>query len=318
MIMRDVMRGVLLGALGWLAVASWAQPDWNGQTRVKWSTVAQGTNSSLTKAENFTIETAGDWQRIYQLLFPGRNGASAPSIDFAKERLIVVALGKRSGTAAVYIETIDFDSGILRVRYVDQIPAKQPRRGRDRDSDKDKVDRTTSSPFVVVRQERVSESRIRFEGRTGVLYPTVLSQPSYGYGYGYPCEVPYATFGMGDSCGILSPGTTIIISQPSWESYYRLLTGNTDLTLMPKNIDWSTEYLIAINLGMRTSEGYAARIQSITASQAGSVELVYYEVSPKNLATAAKKSTSPYVIVRVPKAAGIATIRKLPGAPLGS
>lgn len=104
-------------------------------------------------------------------------------------------------------------------------------------------------------------------------------------------------------------GTFVIQNSSDWKTYWQDSLG-ADLAKLPKDIDWRSEQLIAIHLGQRNSGGYTVRVEALDSGKNGETIIRYREYPPGGLVT--QELTSPFVIVRLPRAAGKLRFEKLP------
>jgi len=96
----------------------------------------------------------------------------------------------------------------------------------------------------------------------------------------------------------------VITSQDDFEKYWVEGQG-LDAKDTPTNVDFTTNSLIAIHLGLRPTTNYAVFVKSIVKTPDGGWMVNYVEQIPRPLAVEVKRPSSPWVIVEVPLGPGI-------------
>ena len=108
----------------------------------------------------------------------------------------------------------------------------------------------------------------------------------------------------------------VINTQGAFDTYWRELTGEPNA---PRDVDFTKELLVAVQLGSRPSLGYKVLIRSIERTKPNEITVTYEEKKPDTGAVSAAVMTSPYEIVRVERktAVGVFVFKKREGASTG-
>lgn len=120
--------------------------------------------------------------------------------------------------------------------------------------------------------------------------------------------VKFRTYKDGRNSQIEKFRTTIMNSQGDLQKYWAANTGE-DPSQAPRDIDWNSERLIAINLGTRTTTGYSVFVKSIDRKD-GNLVVTYVERKPPAGGIVGQALTSPWTIVRMQRVAGNISFEK--------
>ncbi len=88
----------------------------------------------------------------------------------------------------------------------------------------------------------------------------------------------------------------VIQNQGGFDTYWKEIAGDVNA---PKDVDFATEFLVAVRLGRRPSGGYRVVIRSIERTLPGQITITYEERKPAPGSPTIAMMTSPYDIVRV-------------------
>ncbi len=134
---------------------------------------------------------------------------------------------------------------------------------------------------------------------------------------GLDAVVNFSTYQEGQNSRITREGQTILQTEGDFQRYWAQLTGRPAHEA-PRDIDWNTHHLIAINLGLRPTGGYRVTVRSINRVHANDLVVAWVEHQPARDAMVVQMQTSPFVIIRVPRTAGVFRFSKeLANAPSG-
>jgi hypothetical protein len=193
-----VIVGAMLAALGSAQIGFGP----NGQPPIRWQTVAQGTDSHITRTQTRVIRTENDWSTHYKEIIGAKKAdyVRAPRIaNFMTEQVIVIHAGqKRSGGYTSYVESVirrnawDWD-----VNWVLTAPHQQA-----------SVTQGLTSPYVVIKMPKQVgvphfNSRV-FRSRQIVL--------NHGHGCGCCNAPPLLMYKNGKLVRIDSDGKETVIS----------------------------------------------------------------------------------------------------------
>lgn len=283
---------------------------------VKWRTVAEGTNSKITKFMFRQVQTDGDWQQLWKSI--GDRGR-APSVDFAKQEMVILNLDtEKQGGTSVYIETMTFEAGQLMVKAVRKQVRDAPR--------------GTSNPWVAVALDRIG-GHLKLSMRDIQGYPTfsmgncrcakpcLLTRCSCSchqmnhFPYPLDWEVEY------DDSRSPSPisGAFVISSSAELNNYWTQVFGMVKEEDQPDRprMNFSEESLVAIHLGPRPTGGYSIGVFSLEIINPTETTLKYWENTPGIRDNVTQALTAPYAWLRIPRVTSRVTVLKMPGRPLG-
>ncbi len=258
------------------------------QGGIVWRAYKSSAYSQATASKEIVMQTQGAFDTYWRELTGER---TAPrDVDFTKELLIAVQLGQRSsGGYKAMIRSIERTKpNEITVSYEERKPAPGS------------ISATViTSPYEIVRVER----------KTAV-----------GVFYFKKREVVDGATGGGDVAGLLnwrtyqcdvvgggsSEFTRVINNERDWDRYW---AGTAWGGASPTDINWNTEILVAMHLGSRASDGYDVVVDAVDAVQGGFL-VTYIEKAPSLGQRTRRVTTSPYVIIRLPKLAGQIQFRK--------
>ena len=120
-----------------------------------------------------------------------------------------------------------------------------------------------------------------------------------------PSSVSVRPIVKGPSSGIGEPRQAIARSADEWEKLWAEHAGNRERPA----VDFSREMVVALFAGTRPTAGYSVEIVGVRGE--GDTTIVEYrESAPPRDAITAQVMTSPFVIVAIPKSAGIVRFEK--------
>lgn len=101
----------------------------------------------------------------------------------------------------------------------------------------------------------------------------------------------------------------VLQTQGAFDTYWRELTGEPSA---PRDVDFSKEFLIAVQMGERPSMGYKVLIRSIERTKPNEITVTWEERKPDPSGINAAVMTAPYEIVRVERknANGVIVFKK--------
>ncbi len=135
----------------------------------------------------------------------------------------------------------------------------------------------------------------------------VMAVAQYGAG---PLDiVRWSPFKSGATSLAKAPFARAIVSEADFQTYWAKNHGNAPQNA-PRGIDWLKEQLVAIHLGERNSGGYEVKVTSMKRSHAAEITIEYAEVTPAKGTMNAQMMTSPWVVVRMDRAAGSLNFKK--------
>ncbi len=264
---------------------------------VRWSTYLEGSNSQIAEPAQKVVElqTAGQFEQYWSKL-TGQPVSRAPrEIDFTKEKVIVLHLGKQaSGGFRVYVETMDVFAGQLRISAVIQTPGRN-----------EVVSQAITYPFVAVRVERTA-------GRPSVSWRNQVGgaqgfQPLPGCSSFKPCgcctacgafELEWETLLFGEQSAPLSATQYWIRNRTEFQSYWtRVLNRNVN-DYDDLGINWNREAVAAIHLGAKAGEGFGVVVERVLGNRFGTIQILY---SVENPLTSRFVNTSPFVTISIPR-----------------
>jgi len=255
---------------------------------IVWRSYKASAFSQATAAKEVVIQTQGAFDTYWRELTGDR--AAPRDIDFTKELLIAVQLGQRnSGGFKALIRSIERTRpNEITVSYEEHRPAPGGL-----------ATTVMTSPFEIVRVERKSavgafvfKKKDVIEGGTGG-----------GSGTGM---LNWRTYQCDLVGGGSSEFTRVIANSREWDTYWRSLGFGG---VAPSDVDWNTEMLVAIHLGSRPTDGYDVVVDELVAVNNG-FGITYIEKAPSLGQRTRRATTSPYVIIRLPKLAGQIQFRK--------
>lgn len=306
------LRPFVIGFLVFLLTAKVvAQTSISGQQIVQWSTLAEGSGSTLGDQGLRVVQTEGDWQRVWPKLAP-RMGRP-PQIDWLKNQIVLVHLPKGSNAGSVYVETMRYSGPAM----VTVIAVAKTASGAGRDS------RTNSGAWVACSVKRHSANyelswrnvTVGGSNKCGCKQPCIRCRCGCACNP-FPFALAYETYTTGQQSPSIQAEVRYLRNFGEFTRYWRSVNGPQ--SEIPRDIDFDRETLVAIHLGARVSGGYSLGIYSVRMMNEFDVEIQYYENQPRPGQITSQELTSPYVILAIPKTGGQIQVRKLPGKPYGS
>lgn len=133
-----------------------------------------------------------------------------------------------------------------------------------------------------------------------VLALTLLSSLLFAQG-----PVVFDTYQSGQHGNIDKEQNQVLLTEGAFQTYWKALTGESNA---PREIKWNNEFLIAINLGQRPTNGYKVFVESIERVR-GNLQVNIVEIAPGGVAGTVM--TSPWTIIRVNRTPGNITFNKI-------
>ncbi len=121
---------------------------------------------------------------------------------------------------------------------------------------------------------------------------------------GLDATVSFSTYQEGQNSRITRESQIILQTEGDFQRYWTQLTGRPAHEA-PRDVDWNTHHLIAIHLGLRQTGGYRVSVRSINRVHANDLLVTWVEHQPARDAMVAQVQTSPFVLIRVPRTAGV-------------
>ncbi|GMV88202.1 MAG: hypothetical protein AMXMBFR81_11330 [Chthonomonas sp.] len=143
---------------------------------------------------------------------------------------------------------------------------------------------------------------MRYFATLGALVFAVLASAQFKTGL--DATVGFSTYQEGQNSRITRESQTILQTEGDFQRYWTQLTGRPAHEA-PRDVDWNTHHLIAIHLGLRQTGGYRVSVRSINRVHAGDLLVTWVEHQPARDAMVAQVQTSPFVLIRVPRTAGV-------------
>lgn len=311
------MKALFLLFTLWVSIA-YAQTIGNdGYPVVRWSTYLQGADSLQQKEGHYFLKTQGDLQIYWAKTF-GKEAKVPKDIDWAKEYLIAVHSGsKETKGTDIYVEEIKIEDAQLVVHVVNETPSK-----------KGQVQKGSSSPFVIVRLGYTYGGTPRFkfrnqEARQKAITFIECSRCHHGFNchcgchyceISYPFEPNWSVLTSGQQCNVNFPTTMWITNEDGFKKYWLDGLGNKNCDRMP-DIDFRESYLVAIHLGQKFTGGFGIDLTQVECTSAGVLDVRYSVIEPGLIA--AQGTTSPFVVMEIPRWAGTPRVLAGFGRPYG-
>ncbi len=287
--MFEMMRILLFAAIFFGAASAMAQLGFPTDAGVSWGTVTSGTRSAVKTFRTFVLNSQNDLESYWNNAGP--EGSVPRSVNFQQDLVVAIHLGQRSsGGYTVFVEKVQrIQASNIQVTYVEQKPDPNQI-----------VSQSLTSPFTLIRIKRVG-GNITFYGTERVGPPLVGVKPgpiegpwNNMQGIRFPLETVFA----GVNSKVKSFRIEVLENAADFNAYIRSsLNGGVRMDTM----DWDRYSLLVIHLGRRNSGGYEVQVDGGEKSAAGvRIHWTEYRPSPREMVTQAL--TSPFVIVRVPKA----------------
>lgn len=252
------------------------------QTEVKFEVFQSGQQSNVQTEQFHVFQTEGQFQTYWKA---STGEANAPrDVKWATEFLIAVNLGnKSSGGYKVFIESIERVRGELVVTVVELMPSGA-------------TTQAITSPWEIVKVQRTS-GNIKFN-------KIKRQNPSGNFGQiggGWDRSSRWRTFSSEISGGGPRSREVTIQNAVEFREYWKSISEEE----CPVNeVDWKQEMLVAIHLGNQSSTGYNVLVETVEMARDGIV-VSYVKQVPASGQKVSRSRTSPYVIVRVPRASRV-------------
>lgn len=262
-----VLLFALLGALGM------------AQGPVIFDTYQSGQYGNIDKEQYQVLQTEGQFQ-IYWKALTGEGNAPR-EINWSKEFLIAINLGQRSSSGyKVFVESIERVRGNPQVNIVEIAPNGP-------------AGSVMTSPWIIIRVNRTpgnfSFNKIkRTSGNTGG-------------GGGQDLSYRWRTYMCDTVGGGPRSREQAIQSAAEFREYWR---GVFEGDCPADEIDWSREMLVAIHLGNQSTTGYNVLVETVSPYRDG-IGVTYVKQVPASGQRTARSRTSPYILIRVPRAARV-------------
>ncbi len=255
---------------------------------IVWRSYKSSVYSQATAAKEVVIQTQGAFDTYWRELTGER--AAPRDIDFTKELLVAVQLGQRStGGFKALIRKIE------RTRPNEILVTYEERRA----APGGLATTVITSPYEIVRVERKTAVGVFLFKKNDVT-------DDLGNGGGGGNLLNWRTY----QCELVGGGpselTRVITDARTWDRYWASMGWGG---IAPADVNWTTEMLVAIHLGSRSTDGYDVVVDELLAVNGGFL-ITYIEKAPSVGQRTRRVSTSPYVIIRLPKLAGQIQFRK--------
>lgn len=131
-------------------------------------------------------------------------------------------------------------------------------------------------------------------------------------------QINWRTYSQGAFSNAKGTLTNVFETEGQFQTYWDRTNGVIAGKAPKGGIDWSREKLIAVNLGPRPNIGHEVVIQSIKRTTAASIQVIYQERLPQQGVNYPQVQVSPWVIVKMERAAGSIsfkgeTVKRNPG-----
>lgn len=124
-----------------------------------------------------------------------------------------------------------------------------------------------------------------------------------GAGYATHNAIPWRTYKKGNHDRFQAPRTVIIQNGATWQTYWQSVTGEAT-TAAPKDVDFTSETVVGISLGLRRTGGYEVYVESVRQVSPYDVLVSYVEATPPDGQAVTQALTTPWVMVRMPRVPG--------------
>jgi hypothetical protein len=115
--------------------------------------------------------------------------------------------------------------------------------------------------------------------------------------------IRYRTHSQGMHSPVERQSFFVLQSEADFQRYWQLSQGQPPQTA-PRDIDWNRELLIAVHLGQRRTGGHTVQVASIRRERSHELVVDVVERTPPAGQAVAQMLTSPWVLVRMERAAG--------------
>lgn len=289
----------------------------NSLPPIKWRTVSEGLQSSITRAERRFLHTSGDLQKWWKDSGGGTSSAPPFKVDFNKEFAVAVHAGQRNtGGFSVYVESVYRTTPASAVIAITE---KVPGKGAS-------VTEALTQPWVLIAIERPGVTDWQFKTRAIEWNPG----GSTGLGCGCRCgkckavgdltiwdpapkgifsvdnsfgvrtlgKVPFVPFESGFDSGIRRTEAHVIQDERAFEDYWARHRPE-DRFAPPSTMDWRKEQILAIHLGNMPTTGFSVEILGIDRAWYGRMTVIYGVRSPEPETRVRRIITSPFASVRM-------------------
>lgn len=154
---------------------------------------------------------------------------------------------------------------------------------------------------------RIHVSALRLLAAIGIVGFSVFADAQAPNGYAGPDAIPWRTYKTGQTGGVAALRNLVITNGANWNVYWKELTGEL---IAPKDVDFTSEQLVAIHLGQRRTGGYEVFVESIRQPSPAQITVSYVEATPPRDVMVTQMITSPWVIVRMPRVQGVVGFSK--------
>lgn len=267
-----------LGLCSLVALASAQDPF-----AIRWSEYRSGVNAKITRQRESVINNEAEFQKFWMELTGESASATPRDVRWGEEMLVAITLGERPGTGyRVRVISVERETpAVVMVRYAEVAP-----RG--------KVPEGKSTPWVLIRMNRPG-GNLMFQ-KTEIEY----TDPGGPLPPDKPAKFEFRTYLTEPDSRIQRASGMTIHTAEEFARYWFTLRGDRSA---PNDVDWRTETLVAIHIGRRESSGYDVWVESVRFLERGLL-VRYVERRPSPDQRVKRESTSPYVIIRVPRFTG--------------
>jgi|GEM_PF-4164131 len=117
-------------------------------------------------------------------------------------------------------------------------------------------------------------------------------------------QINWRTFKQGAFSNARSAQTNVFETEAQFQRFWQNVLGPKAGVMPTQGVDWSTQKLIAINLGPRPNAGYELSVASIKRTQAAQILVTYRERLPIDGVRYPQMEISPWIVVRMERTAG--------------
>lgn len=263
-------------AVALTAVALFSMP----QSGIKWRGYKSGTYSSLQQESKFIINNQAEFERYWATAF-GEPASKAPKdVKWGEEMLIAVHLGTRnSGGYSCFVQSIERAvANTILITFCERSPGPGMM-----------APTVITSPFEIVRMNRAG-GNIEFKKTT-----------AQSGGFPPQSSTSWRVFITGNSSRIERDSQYVITNSREWQVYW----GEHNLTkIAAPQFDFEREWLIAIHLGSKPTDGYDVIVTSVEPLPNSNIGINYLVRQPASGQIVNRTKTEPFSIIRVPKFGG--------------
>jgi hypothetical protein len=243
---------------------------------ITFETLFQGPFCLITEERLEVFSDQDSWLKFWDEFSPW--DIPTPLYDFDKYRVIAVCLGEKPNDCySVEINQVDWSSENCgwAVHYTETEPGENC-----------ECDEVLTSPFHLIKVNKAAFD-IMFAGLT---YEDPCTDPQD------PCLdlIPVASGAYGTA---IDRSTSVIMDKETWESWWAKSVGQGTAP----EIDFETEMLFAVNMGVQNTSGYFATVDSACADDTDMLNItVGYHIPGENCMVL-QVITYPYVVVSAKK-----------------